>query len=134
MGYDATLITCTNAKRDHEAPARLLYDESAYFRKMWAWAESRNGPTYILSAKHGLLDPSEPVAPYDARGLTETQAETIAATLADRGVGRVYVCAGCDYLDPLTPALEGVGIDVVDPFGGLRIGDRMSKLDTLADD
>ena len=131
---DATLVSCTNAKRDHEAPARMLYDESAYFRRMRAWAESRGDPWYILSAKHGLVDPDTPVAPYDERGLSDDQGDHIAEKLADRGVGRVYVCAGRDYLDALTPALEAEGIDVVDPFCGLRIGERMSKLDAQTDD
>ena len=130
---DVTLISCTNAKRDREAPARLLYDESAYFRKMRAWARSRGDPWYILSAKHGLVEPNEPIAPYDKRGLSKSQAATIAATLSARGVGRVYVCAGRDYLDALTPALEGHSIDVVDPFAGLRIGERMNELKARTD-
>jgi len=125
---DATLIQCTNTKRDHEAPARMLYDESAYFRKMRAWAESRGDRWYILSAKHGLLSPDEPVAPYDERGLSTEQAEQIAFELDERAISRVYVCAGRDYLDTLTPALEEVYIDVVDPFGGMRIGERMNAL------
>ena len=131
---DATLVSCTNAKRDHEAPARMLYDESTYFRKMRAWAESRGAPWYILSAKHGLVDPDTPLAPYDERGLSDDQSDRIAEKLAERGVGRVYVCAGRDYLDALTPALEAEGIDVIDPFGGLRIGERMRKLDARIDD
>jgi len=113
---DATLIQCTATKRDREAPARMLYDESAYFRKMRAWAESRDGRWYILSAKHGLVSPDEPLAPYDERGLSQEQAEEIAFQLDERAIGRVYVCAGRDYLDELTPALESVYIDVVQEF------------------
>jgi hypothetical protein len=111
----------------------MLYDESAYFCKMRAWAKSRGDTWYILSAKHGLVAPDEPLPPYDERGLSDTQAEEIAETLAERGVTCAYVCAGRDYLDPLTPALESVAIDVVDPFAGLRIGERMSKLNDLTD-
>jgi hypothetical protein len=130
---DVTLIQCTNAKRDHEAPARMLYDESAYFRKMRAWARSRNDPWYVLSAKHGLVAPGEPLSPYDERGLSDAQAERIATQLANRGVTRVYVCAGRDYLDPLVPALEACSVDVVDPFAGLRIGERMNALEDRTD-
>lgn len=130
---DATLIQCTATKRDHEAPARMLYDESAYFRKMKAWAESRPGQWYILSAKHGLVSPEEPLAPYDERGLSAEQAEQIATELDERAISRVYVCAGRDYLDELTPALESVYIDVVDPFAGMRIGERMNELEARTD-
>jgi len=133
MVSKATLISCTNAKRDHESPARMLYDESTYFRKMRAWAESRPGRWYILSAKHGLLSPDEPVAPYNERGLSEEQAGQIAFELDERAISRVYVCAGRDYLDPLEPALEELCVDVVDPFAGMRIGERMEKLGELVD-
>ena len=129
---DATLVSCTNVKRDHEAPARMLYDESPYFRKMRDWARSRGDPWYILSAKHGLVDPNEPIGPYDETGLSLSQSEQIADQLSTRGVDRVYVCAGQAYLGTLTPALEAYGIDVIDPFAGLQIGERLSKLDDLA--
>ena len=128
-----TLIQCTNTKRDQPAPAKDLYDESAYFRKMRAWAESRDCRWYILSAKHGLLHPGTNVEPYDERGLSEPQAAEIAAKLNADGVERVDVCAGRDYLDPLEPELEAYGIEVVDSFAGLKIGERMSKLDSLTD-
>lgn len=131
---DVTLVSCTNAKRDHEAPARILYDESAYFRKMRAWAESRGDPWYILSSRYGLVEPNTPIAPYDERGLSDDQGDHIAETLRDRGVDRVYVSAGRDYLDALTPALESEGIDVVDPFAGLRIGERMTELQARTHD
>lgn len=130
---DATLIQCTNTKRDERAFARDLYDPSAYFRKMRAWARSRGAPWYILSAKHGLVAPTDELFPYDERGLSESQAEQIATELATRGVTCVHVCAGRDYLDPLTPALEQRGIDVVDSFTGLRIGERMAKLEEASD-
>lgn len=126
---DATLISCTATKRDHEAPARMLYDESLYFRKMRAWAKSRGDSWYILSAKHGLVDPDVPIAAYDERGLSKEQAEQIAFELDERAIGRVCVCAGRDYLDTLIPALESVYIDVIDPFAGMPIGERMSELD-----
>jgi hypothetical protein len=125
----ATLIQCTATKRDTAAPARDLYDESAYFRKMRAWAEARNDPWFILSAKHGLLNPHSGVEPYDERGLSVEQAKEIADTFTQWEFTAVHVCAGRDYLDPLTPELEAKGIDVVDSFAGLRIGERMRELD-----
>lgn len=125
-----TLISCTNAKRDREAPARMLYDESTYFCKMRAWAQSRDDAWYILSAKHGLVHPDEPIAPYDETGLSLNQSETVAETLSDRGVSRVYICAGAAYLAPLEPALEAYDIDVINPFAGLQIGERMAELDS----
>jgi hypothetical protein len=123
-----TLIQCTDSKRDHAAPAKDLYDESAYFCRMRAWAEARGDPWYILSAKHGLVDPETRLEPYDQRGISETQAETIATQLHEDGVGTVHVTAGTDYTAPLVPALEARGIDVVNHFAGEGIGKRKSLL------
>jgi len=125
---DVTLITCTNAKRDEPAPARELYDPSGYFRDMRAYAEARGHPWYILSAKHGLVDPDKTLAPYDAVGLSETQAFEIAAALKEKGVQTVHVTGGAAYTDELTPALEARGIDVIEICRGMRIGERRSWL------
>ena len=125
---DVTLIQCTNAKREEPAAARDLYDKSGYFRAMRAWADARGDPWYIVSAKHGLVYPNETLAPYDERGLSEAQAETIATTLSEKGVTTVHITAGIDYTNPLVPALEGRGIDVVNHFAGERIGKRRQLL------
>lgn len=123
-----TLIQCTDSKRDESAKARDLYDESRYFRKMRAWAEDREvaygSPWFILSAKHELVAPDEVLEPYDAFGLSEEQAESIAADLDGMGVTATDVTAGRKYTDPLIPALERRGVDVVNHFAGKRIGAR----------
>ena len=125
---DATLISCTNAKRDRAAPARELYDESGYFRDMRAYAEARHGPWFILSAKHGLVEPSEVLEPYDAVGLADIQAEEIAESLSDKMIDAVHITAGKRYTGPLTPALEAYGIDVVEVCRGKQIGERRAWL------
>jgi len=123
-----TLIQCTNSKRDEAATAKDLYDESGYFRDMRAYAEAKNDPWYILSAKHGLVEPTKTIDPYNQFGLSETQANDIAEQLASHGVTSVEVVAGKQYTNPLVPALENHGIDVLDNFRGLRIGERRQKL------
>jgi hypothetical protein len=124
----ATLIQCTNSKRDTPAAARDLYDESRYFRVMRSWAHARDVPWFILSAKHGLLDPDDHIAPYDSVGLSEQQATEIATELRRRGVREAHICAGSKYTDPLIPELEQQGIDVVDNFAGMKIGKRQQAL------
>jgi len=127
------LIQCTNTKRDEPAPAKDIYDESRYFRKMRSWAvamaESRNCGWGILSAKHGLLHPEREIKPYNERGLSDRQCETIATTLDRRGVGTVHITAGRDYTDGLIPELEKRGIDVINHFAGCRIGEREKRLE-----
>ena len=126
---------CTGSKRDGTHAARDLYDESAYFRKQRAYAETAD-KWFIQSAKYGLLEPDESVESYDTHAKEledpEAWAEAIANHL-DSEVGKpavVELLGGKRYADPLTPALEARGFDVVEPFRGLGIGERMAALDT----
>jgi len=125
---EVSLIQCTDSKRDTTAPARDLYDESGYFRAMRSWADAAGRPWFILSAKHGLVRPDAKLEPYDAFGLSADQAAEIARFFGNHETHTVYVCAGRSYTDPLIPELEQRGIDVIDPFAGLEIGKRISKL------
>lgn len=95
---------------------------------MKRYAEASDDDYRILSAKHGLVHPEAELDPYDEFGLSEKQAETIAATLADAGVETVRIVAGKKYTDPLTPELEARGIDVVEVARGMRIGKRVKHL------
>jgi len=123
-----TLIQCTNSKRSEKSKAKNLYDESAYFRAMKQYANAKNDEWYILSAKHGLVEPETELEPYDEFGLSETQAADIAHKLDGFGVDVVEVVAGSKYTDPLIPELEARGIDVINNFAGLKIGERLEKL------
>lgn len=127
-GKEVTIIQCTDSKRNEKAPARELYDESGYFCDMRDWAKSRNVPWYILSAKHGLVNPNTVLEPYNEFGISESQSETIAEQLHEKGIKVVYICAGMKYTGPLIPSLENIGIDVVNPFSGMGIGERRNKL------
>jgi len=124
------LIQCTKSKRDAATEARDLYD-STYFRAMRQWAESTDLPWFILSAEHGLVPPTTVLEPYDAFGLSDSQADSIAATLSDRGVTAVRLCAGEKYTTPLVPQLRDRGIAVEFVADGLRIGERVRRLQTL---
>lgn len=119
-----TLIQCTDLKRSGTHEARDLYDKSRYFRKMRDWAESRGDPWYILSAKHGLVHPSDQIEDYNELGISDDLAEQIAIDLHSMGVNVVHITAGRSYTDPLIPELEVRGIDVIEHFAGKRIGER----------
>lgn len=127
-GERVTLVQCTASKREGCHPARDLYDESRYFRRMRAWAEARGNPWFILSAKHGLVEPDEVVCDYDERGLDEGLAEAVADELVGRGVSVVDITAGRDYTESLIPALERHGVEVVEHFAGEPIGRREQLL------
>ena len=123
-----TLIQCTNTKRTGRHKAKDLYDESNYFCIMREWARSTENPWYILSAKHGLVEPLQRLTDYNERGLSVDQCKEIAETLDNAGVTEVLITAGKDYTDPLTPELERLGIDVIEVCREMRIGERMREL------
>jgi len=59
------LVSCVKTKREEPATPKNLYT-SDYFNKMQAYAEQYHDDWWILSVKHGLLDPDgDPIEPYD---------------------------------------------------------------------
>jgi hypothetical protein len=129
------IAQCTNQKRDGEHCAGDLYDESALFRKQAAYAEVAADRWFIQSAEYGLLRPTDVVESYDthAEDLRDPEqwAAEIASTLTDdiTPPATVELLGGAAYADPLTPELEALGFDVLEPLRGLGIGERMAELD-----
>lgn len=60
-------VGCTKAKRDHPCVAIEMYKPSTLFRKLCDHIETENpvDALFILSAKYGLLEPLDPIDPYD---------------------------------------------------------------------
>jgi len=57
-------VGCGKGKLDHATKARYLYTGSL-FRKANAYCIANYDEWFILSAKHGLLDPNDVIDPYD---------------------------------------------------------------------
>lgn len=124
------LVSCVSRKRTHPAPAQHIYT-SDWFRKAAGYARSR-GAWHILSAHHGVLDPLDVVAPYDAM-LTampvserRSWADRVAASLLHRYPSpvRFVVLAGRRYREHLIPRLRHAGHECVVPMRGLGIGQQ----------
>lgn len=59
------LISCVKKKKTSKDKAKYLYI-SSLFQKYWQFAQILNpDKIFILSAKHGLLDPEQVIEPYD---------------------------------------------------------------------
>lgn len=59
------LVGCTKSKLEYRAPAKDLYAPSAMFRGRRAFVTQSCDRWFILSAKHGVLAPSDELDPYD---------------------------------------------------------------------
>ncbi|WP_433632957.1 DUF6884 domain-containing protein [Halomicrococcus sp. NG-SE-24] len=137
MTREIGLVSCVKTKQDRLAKPRDLYT-SQYYRKMRSYAEEEHDEWWILSAKHGLLDPDgPPIEPYDET-LTgarvakkrdwaeEVYQELEEAGLLETGV-HLVIHAGQDYYGELLPKirdLDGVSVEI--PTEGLSIGETLS--------
>lgn len=96
------VVACGAAKLNRAAPAAELYTGS-YFRAALAAARAMAGPrVLILSARHGLLDPSTVLDPYEQRidqpgAISAAELRHQAAALDVRGARVVHVLAGRAY-------------------------------------
>ena len=132
------LVACCSRKASAPTLARDLY-QGDLFRKSVALVEQRRLPWFVLSAKHGVLEPGELVAPYNFamadlgradRERWARRACTAIALLVEPCA--VLMLAGVPYREWLAPMLEDRGFVVETPLEGLGIGRQKQRLVELA--
>src|SRR5260370_40393815 len=117
------LVSCVSAKRSKPLPARELYC-SDWFVKARAYVETQGKDWFILSAKHGLVEPHDVIDPYNetlnemSSGERRAWAERVAVKLRPkcRDGTEVIVLAGQAYREHLLPILQGWGCRVRVPM------------------
>lgn len=125
------IVGCSSSKLPHPAPAGDLYT-SQLFRMASTWAKANGDRWMILSALHGLIDPTLEVVPYDVKlsSLTHEQrtdwdakVATTARDVIEQSPGcRFTLLAGRAYAGWVTPDLPA---RVAQPLYGLEIGQRL---------
>ena len=129
------LISCVKRKLHHAAPAAELYT-STLFGGMKNLAEASGAPWYILSAKHGLVNPTTKLAPYELtlNSLGVAQRRAWAQAVLEKllpmtkSYGYVVIFAGASYREFLLDPLKQHGLEVVIPMEGLSFGKQLSWL------
>ena len=130
---DLCLVSCVGRKGQSPAPAKDLY-LSDWFIKARRVVEMESWKWFVLSAKHGLLDPEESVAPYE-KTLNTMSAEERRSWASETwqalephlaGVRSVVLFAGQKYREHLEPRLRDLGIEVQVPMEGLAIGEQLA--------
>lgn len=133
MVKEIGLVSCVKSKRDDPASPKELYS-SDYFTKMRKYAETHHDEWYILSAKHGLLEPDgDPIAPYDetlgnfSKAAQREWANSVRTQLAEAGIldstVTLVVHAGTAYYEELLPLIEDHVESIEIPTEGLAIGE-----------
>ena len=129
------MVSCVATKRDRPAAASDLYI-SDWFRSARALVEARGGPWFIISAKYGLLKPTEQIEPYEMtlKGQPVAMRRAWAKRVTGQFVAeeptarRIVLLAGYDYAQFLVPALREAGFSVERPMAHLRQGEQLSWL------
>lgn len=129
------LISCASKKHAIATQAKDLY-RSALFAKSREFVEQRCDSWFILSAKYGLVEPSEVVEPYNetlnlkSRVERDEWAEIVWASLLQRlrPDDHVTILAGERYRERLVPRLATYGCHVDVPMQGLGIGRQLQWL------
>jgi hypothetical protein len=127
------LVACGKRKVGHKAKAKELYT-GTLFKLSIAYAKMlKADKIFILSAKHGLLDPKRKIKPYDKtlKGMpaddVKRWAAEVAAELSKKTNlegDRFIVLAGNDYRKYLIPYLHSYEV----PLEGMRQGEQLSFL------
>lgn len=126
------LIACSGSKLDHAAPARELYTGQAF---RFAVRAAADGDFLILSAKHGIVDPSTMLEPYNVTLSTMSATERarwaadVAEDLELYAHRPIVVLAGADYAAACSRLPRATY-----PLKGLGIGQQLQCLKTMAEE
>lgn len=130
------LVSCVGKKHDRASPAGDLY-QSEWFKKARSYAEMVGHRWYILSAEHGLLDPSQVIEPYEMTLNTmdlptrQEWAQRVMCQIADNiHTGKVIILAGKKYREFLSGSMQDHGYSVEVPMEGLGIGQQLAWLNS----
>lgn len=136
MSKRIVLISCVSQKLPHRAKAKDLY-VSTLFKLNLKYANSLDpDTTYILSAKHGLLDLEQEVEPYEqtlnsmrTKEIKEWANHVIQQleSVASLEEAEFIFLAGDKYRRYLLPHIKNAKV----PLEGLRIGEQLQRLKEL---
>lgn len=146
------LIGCGMSKSNEPTVAKDMYTGGLFAMRL-RYAEATVGRVYesqsvegekvhrkwwIISAKHGLVDPNTVIAPYDLHIKVLNPLDRIAwyldvmqqllSELPDRAITSNYtleVHAGKDYSEMLCKVARVIGFMTREPVAGLGIGEQM---------
>jgi hypothetical protein len=129
------LLGCVKLKVDHRAASKDLY-RSPLWKGRRAYAEAGGHPWMILSARHGLVDPEQPLAPYDLaltdldsraqRAWGERVADALERRFGDLTGAVFEIHAGDAYRRAVEPGVLARGGRLEAPLRGLPLGSQLA--------
>jgi hypothetical protein len=131
-------VSCVKTKADRPEPAERLYI-SPWFRMAREYARRNAERWFVLSAEHGLIEPSKVIAPYETtlnRMMIEDRkrwSEHVEWQMDDLNVkgDLAFVLAGERYREFLMNRLIIRFDDVKVPMEGLMMGQQLSWMKNM---
>lgn len=129
------LIACVSKKRKETSPASELYI-SQWFQAAKRYILSLEIEYFILSAKHGILYPTQLVEPYDQSLYRLSVSErrrwskkVVKQLIAIASPGTEFIIlAGKPYRESIVEPLLNAGYNITIPLQGLGIGKQLQWL------
>lgn len=129
---EIAVISCTKLKQEYDCEAKEMYMPSSLFSKAREYVkDGEYDAWFILSAKYGLLLPTEIISPYDqtlnnmkANEIKEWS-QNVYSELIKYKPTYIDFYAGEKYRKYLIPLLESNGVICNIPLKGLGIGQQM---------
>src|SRR5688572_2159875 len=126
------LISCVSMKQNREADASSLYI-SPLFKKSKEYALQRLDKFFILSAKHGLLKPTDKIHPYDMtlNNMSKEDRQTWAENVFNEFVkvisknDEIVFLAGENYREFLEKKIIERGNKTASPLYKMSIGEQL---------
>ncbi len=132
------LVGCVKTKLSGVHAARDLYVSPLFLRRQ-AYVEAAGLAWFVLSAEHGLLEPSTRISWYDRtlnRMTSRERAEwgervlaQLVEVVGDLSGVTFEVHAGSRYLEPIARGLEAAGALVDAPTASLPLGSQLAWYD-----
>lgn len=128
------LVACVSLKRKSAQRAKDLY-VSDWFKKARRFAEANGDSWFVLSARHGLVEPEELIEPYNytlngkRKADRQSWAQRTATVLRKRipPKSRIIILAGLNYREHLIPLLDDRYF-ITTPLIELGIGEQLAFL------
>jgi hypothetical protein len=128
------LVSCTKEKKNYPCKASEMYLASDLFKKAYRYANKNYSAVAILSAKYGLLLPSDKIEPYNitlkdmnikqVKSWADRVFEQMKEKLNLNEFETVFFHAGKRYRIYLIPKLEDTGLKCEAPLGNMKIGEQ----------
>lgn len=128
------LVSCTKLKQDYACEARHMYQPSHLFSKAVNYIENvicTYDCWFILSAKYGLLKPTDIIEPYDLSLKSMSKKEVmnwsfvVFNQLYQNKISHIDFYAGEKYRTYLMSLLSNINVTIGVPLKGMSIGKQL---------